>query len=185
MSDEKLDLIIKQNEEILANQNAAMGGAPPPDTSGEAWTTDRVGNKIRNKDWAGDENLPNGWNAELWDTSGAENIKNVDIAGIPKRKLDTLTGIYNTQFANYSYDVLIIPRQDLGCYIRDIGSHVVRFIDNKPISKGSTKHAVLECVKLATGGKMCPPGGGDIWVLQTSEEPNCGSVFDADPYRNV
>jgi len=171
MSEAKLDLIIAQNEQILANQSVMDGGAPPPDTSGEAWIKNDVGQSRRNPEYAG-------WNPDLWDLTMSDSITQIDVTGIPQRK-GVVEGNYVTQYGNYSYDIMVIPNGKWGQYMRSSGNSICRVLDPRPLSNG--KHLVLQVCRLSGGSYWIPDVDGattgDIWVLQCSDQSDVGSVF--------
>lgn len=179
--DDKLDLILDGIAELLQNQSKLADGVPQmpeePEEPGEPvepWIYYPNGTRRRNPEWTK-------FDADLWDLGKAKTIETVDISGIPVK-----VGTVNGQALNYganSYHVLKLPDQRTGVSIRASGNNVLRLLG---YDKASGEYTVEAVATLAGGGfiheKGAVPGNGgipegEIWILQVSDRPDCGSVY--------
>jgi len=160
--------IIKQNEEILGNQEL-LGDTPIEPAPEEAWIHKDNGTRRRNPDYPG-------WYADLWDFSKIAQIGSVDIDGIPQIQ-GKIDGNNVIEYGKYSYHIMLMPNKDWALYHRASGNSISRILALK-----QGKYVVQKVARLSKGltyveGEL---DGDEIMVLQVSDRPDCGTVYTND-----
>ena len=162
---EKLDLLIEGFERIEARLTEISGGAAPPDTSSDKWIGD-AGRRRRNPDHPA-------WNADLWDFSKIDEIKQVDIEGIPQHAGDP-TGTYVVKYGGFSYAIMVMPDIDFTVAHRASGNSITRLLELKNgryvVKKVARLHQPFKYTQGESRGKP-------VLVLQVSDRADCGTIY--------
>ena len=162
---EKLDLILENQEKMAAALATISGGAAPPDMFSDKWVGD-AGRRRRNPDHPA-------WNADLWDFSKIDEIKQVDIEGMPQHNGDP-TGTYTVRYGYYSYAVMVMPDIDFTVAHRASGNSITRLLELKNGRYVVKKVARLHQPFKHTQGES---RGKPVLVLQVSDRADCGTIY--------